>query len=359
MKKLLLPLIGCLIWGLWACQSSAPATAIEAAEWPAWEESELQAWDSEGLNRLQRYVVDSTVFTGIMIVQGGKVVGDYGNIEENSYIASCRKSVLAMLYGPYVKDGTIDLSLSLEELGIDDVGGLLEIEKRATIKDLIAARSGVYHPASNGGDFLDQAPERGSQEPGAYWLYSNWDFNAAGFIFEKLTGKNIYDEVERQLAIPLGMQDWERDLQRKSGDTTRSFYRAYHMWFSVRDLARIGQLMLQKGSWQGEQLYDPAWIAEMVAPLTSSQEILDNVPGFGRVGYRFGYGYMWWLWDEPDIPQLNGAYSALGAMGQSITVYPAIDAVVALKTNSLYGRRNSGHQRARVLALVAQAYRQP
>ena len=55
------------------------------------------------------------------------------------------------------------------------------------VEHLLSARSGVYHPASNGGDDLASAPPRGSQAPGAYYLYSNWDFNVAGAIFEQFS----------------------------------------------------------------------------------------------------------------------------------------------------------------------------
>jgi len=86
------------------------------------------------------------------------------------------------------RSGQIQLQKTLREIGIDDVGGLLPGELNATVEELITARSGVYHPASNAGDALASAPPRGSQQHGTYQLYNNWDFNAAGTIFEKLTG---------------------------------------------------------------------------------------------------------------------------------------------------------------------------
>ena len=89
--------------------------------------------------------------TGLLVVKGGKVAYEYGDVSEVSYLASARKSVLSMLYGPYVANGTIRLDATLKDLGMSDVGGLLPIEQRAKVLDLITARSGVYHPASNGG----------------------------------------------------------------------------------------------------------------------------------------------------------------------------------------------------------------
>jgi CubicO group peptidase (beta-lactamase class C family) len=161
------------------------------------------------------FIRDESKTTGLVVVDRGRIVFRYGDIEELSYVASVRKSILAMLYGYWVENGTIDLDTTLEQLNIDDIGGLLPIEKQATIGQVITARSGVYHPASYSGDDLAEAPPRGSQKPGAYMLYSNWDFNVAGFIFEQLTRRDIYDEVQAQLAIPLQFEDWDRRCNRR------------------------------------------------------------------------------------------------------------------------------------------------
>lgn len=327
--------------------------------WEYLDEPEKEGWDRQGLRELQKYIVDSTSLTGLMIVHKGKVAYDYGDIEEVSYIASCRKSVLAMLYGKYVKDGTIVLHKTLAELGIDDVEPLSDKEKRATIKDLISARSGVFHKASNGGDLGTFAPQRNTKVPGEFWLYNNWDFNVAGYVFEQETRKNIYDEVEGQLAIPLGMQDWDRSIQQKSGDAQRSRYPAYHMWFSTRDMARIGYLMLRKGKWKNQQLIDAAWVKEMTAASTTYDEVKAELPELPSLEYfEFDYGYMWWLFNKEDDPRFKGAYTAFGAYGQAIAVFPAIDVVVAFKTHSKYRRSNNTKKRLKVLRLAVGALKQ-
>ncbi len=308
--------------------------------WTYSENPEKDGWNSQKSSDFNQFIIDSTHITGFLIIHKGKIVFEYGDVEENSYIASCRKSVLAMLYGRYVKNGKIDLDKTLNDLEIDDVTKLLPLEKNATIKDLISARSGVYLTGSNKGDAREFAPKRGSVRPGDYWLYSNWDFNTAGYIFEKESGKNIYDEIENQLAIPLEMQDWDRTLQKKFGDSTISKYPAYHMWFSTRDMARIGLLMLNRGKWNNDQIIDEFWIGEMIKQRTTSKETSENVPVLRNIGFDFGYGYMWWLWENTDDPRLKNAYSALGAMGQSITIYPEIDVVVAYKTKAAYERDN-------------------
>jgi CubicO group peptidase (beta-lactamase class C family) len=152
--------------------------------------------------------------TGLMVVKRGRVIYEYGDVKKLSYLASVRKSVLSMLYGPYVANGKIRLDATLKELGMSDVGGLLPIEERAKVIDLITARSGVYHPVDEGDD-PSKTPKRGSKEPGTYWFYNNWDFNAAGAVFERMSDKNIYDALRDDLAIPIGMQDFDPTRQQK------------------------------------------------------------------------------------------------------------------------------------------------
>ena len=154
----------------WASAQRSSEVVFPGAEWEFVPRSQLESygWSADGLRDASVFVRDSANSTGIVVVDRGRVVFTYGDIEELSYIASCRKSILAMLYGYWVERGIIDLDMTLAQMGFDDVGGLLDIEKQATVQNLITARSGVYHPASNSGDDLARAPERGSQLPGTY-----------------------------------------------------------------------------------------------------------------------------------------------------------------------------------------------
>lgn len=322
-----------------------------------WEyDNERKGWDSSKGMQYYQYVRDSSVVTGLMIIQNGKVILEYGDVQENSYIASCRKSILSMLYGKYVENGTINLNKTIAELNIDDVDGILPLEKEATVQHLISARSGVYHPEGYPGGMQEFAPKRGSKKPGEYWLYSNWDFNVAGFVFEQETGKNIYDEIETQLAIPLLMQDWNRELQKKDGNTNISKYLAYPIWFSTRDMARVGLLMLNRGNWNGKQIISENWVDEMLKSRTSYKEVNTNVPVFRNSGVNFGYGYMWWLFEDMDDPRFKNAYAAMGAMGQSIAVFPEINTVIVYKTKAAYRRNNSPETRLGLLKKAVEVY---
>lgn len=301
--------------------------------WLKYDSTEEVGYDSKKLDKVKQFIIDSLNTTGLLVLVNGKILFDYGDIEELSYIASCRKSLLSMIFGKYVENGTIDLDKTLEELKIDDIHGLLPIERQATIRDIITARSGIYHPRSNGGDNTEQAPPRGSVEPGSYFLYNNWDFNAAGGIFEQLTKKDIYEAFEKDLVIPLQMQDFKIECQHKSGDTTKSKYLAYHFWLSTRDMARLGLLMLNNGIWKGKQIIPENWVKLTTSLVTPKAQM--NPPVYRELDR--GFGYMWWIIDSED-EIFKGAYCAKGNYGQYLLIIPKLNMVVSHKTKSDYER---------------------
>lgn len=331
-----------------ACASPSPVARVTpapagsvfpGADWERVADPVAAGWSRSGLDSV-RATVSRMNTTAMMVVEHGRVVFEYGDLTRQSYLASVRKSVLSMLYGIEIARGKVDTSKTLHALGIDDIGGLLPNELDATVQDLLSAKSGVYHPASNAGDNLADAPPRGSQKHGTYQLYSNWDFNAVGAIFEQQTGRNIYDAVEQEIARPIGMQEWRRDLQLKSGDTTVSRYKAYHMYFSTRDMARIGYLMLRGGAWNGKQIVPADWVRKSTSAITPVSQMH---PASVRRG-RFGYGYLWWPFDGAwNTGPYEGAYSGIGAVGQYITVIPKLDLVISHKTEPRAGSNGVQH----------------
>jgi CubicO group peptidase (beta-lactamase class C family) len=316
----------------------AASPVYPGARWDSITDPRTVGWTPAGLDSV-RARLSALPTTGFMAVVGGKVLMSYGNIDTVTYLASVRKSILSMLLGNYVRNGTVDLNASLAKLGMDDHGGLTAAEKEATVRDLFTARSGVYHAASNDGDDLASAPPRGSQKHGTYMLYSNWDFNAAGAAFEIMTKRDIYDALETDLARPIAMQDFDRARHRKTGDSTKSRYLAYHMNFSTRDMARLGLLALRRGNWNGRQVVPADWIDETTRPYTRVSEMN---PTRRREG-PFGYGHLWWVWDGKDATgPYEGAFAGLGAVGQHIIVLPKLDLVIAHKTRP--GQRSATGQ---------------
>ena len=285
-------------------------------------------FDETKLPDLEQLGKDSKA-TGLAVVAGGEMIWEWGNTSEyQCYIASCRKSILIAMYGKYIDNGSIKLRSSLADLGIDDIGGLSDLEKSAKVQDIITSRSGVYHEPSNSGDD-ESKPARDTKTPGTYWCYNNWDFNVAGYILEKVAGKTVYQLVDEMLAKPMGFQDWHLDRQKYGGDTGKSIYKAYHLYISVRDFARFGYLMLRKGEWNGEQLIKKSWVSEITTTYSSLQEVSGN-------NGTFSYGYMWWLFDDNGDkvranPLYHGGYLARGSGGKYLAVLPEADLVIAYK----------------------------
>jgi CubicO group peptidase (beta-lactamase class C family) len=255
-----------------------------------------------------------------------------------------------------VENGTIALDATLADVGLDDIGGLMPRERGATIRHLLTARSGIYHPASNGGDDSASAPPRGSLAPGARFLYNNWDFNAAGAVFEKLTRRDIYDVVDADLAQPLGMEDFDRKRQQKSGDLTVSQHPAYPVWLSTRDMARVGLLALRGGRWNDRQLVPRDWVRRITSLTTPYRDVNASFADSPPSVDRWGYGYMWWVYDPASVADpLQGAFTAWGVGGQYITIVPQLDMVVAHKTDTAI-RQGSSPPPARSRAVSAQQY---
>jgi CubicO group peptidase (beta-lactamase class C family) len=241
-----------------------------------------------------------------------------------------------MLQAARVASGKIDLEKTVKEIGLEDGQPFLPNEQNAKLIDLLTARSGIYLPS--GDKELDQVePRRGAFSPGAMWAYNNWDFNAAGVAFEKLTGKNIYDALDSDLARPLGFQDFDRKLQIKI-PAPPSIHPEFAMSLSTRDMARLGLLMLHHGNWNGKQLISVDWSGWTTSVATHWQDIS---PAFKSAGApdRWGYGMLWWTWDVGPYPgdrytgPWQGAYSAIGTGGQYITVFPLLDMVVVHKVD--------------------------
>jgi CubicO group peptidase (beta-lactamase class C family) len=327
-------------------QKSEPSAVFPRTRWDAIERPESVGFSVKRLDAVRAWM--STLdTTAMMVVVGGRTLLTYGDVTDVSYLASGRKSVLSLLYGKYVDNGTIDLDRKLSQLQFTDVGGLMPRELDATIRHLLTARSGVYHPPSNGGDDTANAPARGSVAPGDRFVYNNWDFNAAGAVFEKLTGRDIYDALDEDIARPIGMEDFDRARQRKSGNAAVSQFPAYHVWLSTRDMARLGLLTLRAGAWAGRQVIPGEWVRRVTGLVTPHRDTNAAFPDSPPSVDRWGYGYLFWVWDadNPADP-LKGASTAWGVGGQYITVIPQLDMVIAHKTDTGFGQTASSDRAA-------------
>lgn len=328
-----------------------PVAAQEVFPRESWERistPESAGWSSDKLKAARDY--SATIKTSaVMIVAGGKVVDEWGETATRFNVHSIRKSLLTAMYGIYVADGRIDLTRTMGELGMDDnEPSLTEIEKGATLHDLLKARSGIYHPALyETPDMKAARPKRGSHPPGSFWYYNNWDFNAAGMIFERAVKNSIFREFKTNLAEPLGMQDYRiEDGQYVTGPD--SVYAAYPFRLTARDMARFGLLFLRNGRWGWRQIIPAQWVKDSV---TSYSET--------RSG---GYGYMWWVATNgkflPGVSIPDGSYAARGAGGHYILVIPAYDLVIVHRVNTdIQGTSVSGQESGKLVKLILEARR--
>ena len=187
------------------------------------------------------------------------------------------------------------------------------------MRDLLEARSGVYHSALyETPSMAARRPPRASHPPGTFWYYNNWDFNTLGAIYEHATRHSIFDALASEIARPIGMQDYQpSDGKYVSG--AASVYPAYPIDMSARDLARFALLYLHKGKWQNRQVVPAHWVEE-------------STDAYSATDLAAGYGYLWWIGFNnsiaPAVTLPAGAFSALGFGGQYAFVIPAFDLVV-------------------------------
>jgi CubicO group peptidase (beta-lactamase class C family) len=310
-------------WGIALYQDVSPDGEPPVC-WERPGRPEELGWSSRKLRRIVPEL-ERMNCAALMIVTDGQVVYEWGNTANNFAAHSMRKSLLSALYGIYVAEGAIDPSKTLEELGIDDKIPLTKAEKQATVTDLLKARSGVYIPAAGEAPSMKAArPERGSHEHNTFWYYNNWDFNALGTLFDQETGeKDIYQAFKRRIADPVGMQDFAIENLRYTYEPD-SMHPYYGFRISARDLARLGQLYLQGGQWEGDPIVPAEWVEESTHPHSLT----------GQPGTYSGYGYMWWIAAHDFGSIAKGSYAASGYGGHTVEVLPHLNTVIVFRINT-------------------------
>ncbi|MCK5649870.1 MAG: serine hydrolase [Gemmatimonadetes bacterium] len=257
--------------------------------------------------------------SAFLVIADGAVVAAWGDVERRFMCHSVRKSFLSALYGIYWDRGEIELNKTLADLGIDDdPDPLLEAEKRARILDLLKARSGVFHPAAYAGR-TDSRP-RGSEGPGRYFAYNNWDFNTSATILMQETGADVFEAFDEYFGQPLQMEDWRVSDSYYHYERDKSKYPAYPFRMSARDAARFGLLFARGGRWQDNRILSENWVNRSSALYSIDSDVM-------------GYGFYWWVMREARFLQ-HGMYAALGVGNQFIAVLPKSDMVIVNRANT-------------------------
>lgn len=160
-------------------------------------------------------------------------------------------------------------------------------------------------------------------EPGQLWNYSGGSPALLGAILQKVTGKSLVAFARESLFEPLGITDFEwvkmpyGEVAAASGLRMRS-----------RDMAKIGQLLLSRGEWQGKRIVSAKWLEESLKP-----RFLAEPPYY--------YGYQWWIGSSLLGTRKVDWFEAYGLGSQRIIVVPSLDSVVVF-TTGLYFEENPG-----------------
>jgi len=166
-------------------------------------------------------------------------------------------------------------------------------------------------------------------KPGSKFLYNSLGTYMLSAIVQKVTGQKIIDYLQPRLFQPLGIKgvDWEKDPKGINVG-------GWGLRVKTEDLAKFGQLYLQKGKWKGKQILPAAWIEE------ATTLKIEQTPDFPQIrkdssDWRQGYCYQFWR-------SRHNTYRGDGAFGQYILVWPEQDAVIAItaETGDMQGEIN-------------------
>ena len=326
-------------------------------DWHQYVDVEQAGWSKDQLETAREFA-SSIGSSAVLIVDQGNVVAAWGEIEHPYKAASIRKSLYDAAIGASNLKKPVDINTAIQKLGLDDIEPLSAGEKKATLNQLMMARSGVYHPAAyETKSNADRRPPRNSAQPGSKWYYNNWDFNLVPIGFQKLTGKPFDRLFEETIVRPLGFEDYDRSHMFEWLEPRKSRHAAMTYRISARDLARVGKLYLDDGRWNGKELVSPKWIEESIKAHT--------VFGKGHyAGEGNGYGRMWWVFSaKPDLDspyQKHHRIAARGAGGHIMVLFPELDLVIVHRTDTDTGRGVSGRDGAKLMDLILKARkRQP
>jgi len=304
----------------------------DASELPVAASPESQGVRSEVLSQLSQYVrQQGSDIRAMLLVRHGSVVFEWYSAgvtrQHNHYIFSVTKSVVATLTGIAIDQKKLSgTDVSLESF-LPDSAALRADPRKAhiTLADLLTMRSGLPPARSNkptGAEKdlfqeIHRSPDRVRyildlallDEPGKKFRYGNADPQLVVSILERATGQRALPWAERTLFRPLGFGNYQWSYPDKTGTVSGG----YGLRLRAMDMAKLGQLYLQDGRWDGRQVVSRDWITAATADQTGT-----------------GYGYYWWT----RIPLGTfDSYAAKGVWGQRIQVVPALDLVFVTAAN--------------------------
>ena len=290
---------------------------------------EIQGISSAGISKFLIAIKESgQEFHSLMILRHGHVVGEawwapYSS-EHRQQLYSLSKSFTSTAIGLAVAEG----HLSVEDPIIKFFPELLP----DIISDNLAALQVKHLLSMSVGHANDSILILEASAPGVLWektflslpvvfapgsqfMYNSGASYMLSSIVKRVTGKTAHEFLKPRLYDPLEI---------KGATWTENFeginMGASHLRMRTEDIAKFGQLYLQKGNWNGKQIIPEAWVK------AASSKQIDN--GKSDSSWGYGYGYQFWL-NPP------GGFRADGAFGQFSMVFPELDAVVAITSESV------------------------
>ena len=240
---------------------------------------------------------------------------------------SMAKTITTMLLGKAIEQGYIK---GLDQRITDFIPEFLNdsLGRLVTVGDLSSMRSGIdwtedyYSPfnvtteAYYGGHIEKQILKRHfSEPPGGHFKYLSANTQLLAIVLKRAVGKDLAQYLSEEFWKPMGMEN--DALWSMSGGIEKSFCCLYS---NVRNFAKFGQLLLQKGNWNGTQLLDSAFVEKMITPCYDAF----------RPDEPKRYGYSIWI-DETYHPSF---YGMMGHLGQRVIVVPSENLVIVRLSKS-------------------------
>ncbi|GGG11420.1 serine hydrolase domain-containing protein [Paenibacillus abyssi] len=296
---------------------------------------EAHGMDSERLRRMMDVLVEWKI-KDVVVVRNGALIWKWHDrdIDRLGAVFSCTKSVLSAIVGIVVDEGLLQLDQPIsdffEGFGANDVN-----KNKITVRHLLTMTPGFEWPefdkpyfnmrkTKDWIGFITKQPL--AHEPGEVYTYNSGCSHLLSSIVTKLTGKSAFQFGQERLFDKLGFHKvkWNHASGISEGGA------GMHMM--ARDLAKLGQLYLQQGKWNEEQLISKNWIRESTE---AANKGLSNYkpPIYGN------YGYHWWN----STAEYNGwtdFYFALGYGGQYLFVIPEFQLVVVVR-KAVDGKNNA------------------
>ncbi len=327
-----LPIRGLVACAIASFSFAHGALAAESKDLPR-SSPEAQGVSSAGIEAFVQ-AADRQINTlhSFMLVRHGNVVAEgwwKPNAAETPHILnSLSKSFTSTAVGLAIADGKLSLDDEVAKFFPDDLPATSSKNLSAMrVRDLLIMSCGQQDEPH-----LKEATDAWTKaflaqpvpfKPGTHFLYNSAGTYMLSAIVQKVTGETVFDYLRPRLFEPLGIEGATWGVSPQGVNLG-----GWGLFVRTEDIAKFGQLYLQKGNWRGAQLVPEAWVGAATARQTSN----GSNP---KSDWDQGYGYQFWRCR-------HGAYRGDGAAGQFCVVLPVQDAVIAITaaTNDMQAELN-------------------